>query len=286
MKKLQRLELKAAMVCREKGHTMAGWSRTFANEADAICIDCGKCVIVRAKPAANESAVGGEALTVTCAEAGKVETVKDVFDFFDADFTGYESMEVNNKRLSRRVYKDTSCGAWAQVEVKPDTKRCTETWSVRYAKIDGRWTLVSYLTGGAVIELADVPTTVINYFWPTAMLEDNDELQGVLDRLSDHRSDFVETYTFDNIRRPTGGQEITLHIGSIVEGIDAATQDSVTLPTTKRELRLMVEDIERQAKELWDETHGCEACGEESPMTGFRPINPECKECYGEGQSF
>ena len=118
------------------------------------------------------------------------------------------------------------------------------------------------------------------------MLDDNEELQEAIAEIANGRSDFVETYTFDNIRRPTGKQEITFHIGSIVEGIDATVDDEVTLPTTKSDLRLLVEDIESRAQELWDETHGCAACGEESPMTGYRPINPECQRCYGEGQSF
>lgn len=285
MKKLERLELKAAMVCREKGHAMGGWSRLFANEADAICTDCGKCVIVRSKPAANESAMGGEALTTTC-DHGKIETVADIFSFFDADFVdgeseSEESMAANNRALSRRVYKDTECGAWARVTFNRPTKRCTETWSARYAKIDGVWTLVSYMTGDRVIQLADVPTTVIDYFWP-----ENIWMCPFLEETANGRSDFIETHTFDNIRRPTGGVETVLHIGSIVEGIDATVDDEVTLPTTKRKLRLLLESIEQRARELWDETHGCEACGEESPMTGYRPINSECKVCGGEGQSF
>jgi hypothetical protein len=34
--------------------------------------------------------------------------------------------------------------------------------------------------------------------------------------------------------------------------------------------------------ELWDETHGCDDCGEEDEF-GNRPINPECVSCGGAG---
>lgn len=75
----------------------------------------------------------------------------------------------------------------------------------------------------------------------------------------------------------------TFRVGSIVEGIDAeVTPEEVTLPCTPADLDRAVKAVEDAAESLWNETHGCDACGPEND-TGYRSINPNCASCHGEG---
>jgi len=78
-----------------------------------------------------------------------------------------------------------------------------------------------------------------------------------------------------------------LGVGSIVEGIDAEVP-TIEVPcrplrTLRRRFYRAVENVNTQAGELWNQTHGCEACGPEDPETGYRAINPACKACDGHG---
>jgi hypothetical protein len=76
-------------------------------------------------------------------------------------------------------------------------------------------------------------------------------------------------------------------MGSIVEGIDQTTASySLLFPFTERDLWRAVKNVEAEARELWGSTHGCEECGDEDPMTGYRAINPSCKNCHGDGTIF
>ena len=43
-------------------------------------------------------------------------------------------------------------------------------------------------------------------------------------------------------------------------------------------------EADKEGCDVWNDTHGCEDCGEEDPYTGYRPVNPNCKTCNGEGQ--
>lgn len=73
-------------------------------------------------------------------------------------------------------------------------------------------------------------------------------------------------------------------VGSIVEGVDCGT-DTHTLPYPFyiSEFWGAVEEVEQEAKRIWDATHGCEVCGMEDPETGYTPINPDCNHCKGHG---
>jgi hypothetical protein len=73
-------------------------------------------------------------------------------------------------------------------------------------------------------------------------------------------------------------------IGSIVEGVDWGT-DNHTLhyPFTNTEFWEAVESVEEEASQIWDETHGCEDCGDENPETGNIHVRPDCPTCGGHG---
>jgi hypothetical protein len=75
-------------------------------------------------------------------------------------------------------------------------------------------------------------------------------------------------------------------VQSIVEGIEETTEAvEVKFPATQATLWAAMGEVERQASDLWNETHGCEDCGEENDI-GYRTINPKCKACGGSGTTF
>jgi len=83
-------------------------------------------------------------------------------------------------------------------------------------------------------------------------------------------------------------------VGSIVEGVDAEVEHEFIYPDRfldgdEEDLKhiflaaydALVERVEEAARDIWNQTHGCDDCG---PDDGWgRPINPECKTCHGEG---
>lgn len=75
-----------------------------------------------------------------------------------------------------------------------------------------------------------------------------------------------------------------IQMGSIVEGVDFGTQTyTLEYPFSAKEFWGTLESIEHEAEEIWNDTHGCEDCGEEGEY-GYIAINPNCKTCNGEGE--
>ena len=73
-------------------------------------------------------------------------------------------------------------------------------------------------------------------------------------------------------------------VGSIVEGCDEGTEThQLKYPFSIWEFWSALDAVEEEASKIWNDTHGCEDCGDEIPDTGYRCINPECKTCKGEG---
>jgi len=85
---------------------------------------------------------------------------------------------------------------------------------------------------------------------------------------------------------------LAIHISSIVEGVDACTETEIVSLTKKgtrktgtvvKRLFTACDEIEKQARYIWNETHGCDECDIEGEWGG-NAINPDCKACKGEGQ--
>ena len=75
-----------------------------------------------------------------------------------------------------------------------------------------------------------------------------------------------------------------VHLSSIIEGVEQCTETHVMKwPFTWDQWWAALKDIESEAGEIWNATHGCDNCGPEDDMTGYRSINPDCKTCHGEG---
>lgn len=90
--------------------------------------------------------------------------------------------------------------------------------------------------------------------------------------------------TWEDMRKR--GERIEyLTVSSIVEGVDAETE-TIEVPcrpvaSLLHRFNLAVEEVDRQATEIWNDTHGCPKCGPE--LDGAIPINPKCKACKGQG---
>ncbi len=86
---------------------------------------------------------------------------------------------------------------------------------------------------------------------------------------------------------------IEVHISSIVEGVDQETETIVVdlLPDNPMDrIYAACDEIEKQAQEIWDATHGCDKCAELiekelgfGPLDGENHVHPDCPECGGQG---
>ena len=81
-------------------------------------------------------------------------------------------------------------------------------------------------------------------------------------------------------------------VGSIVEGVDYGTEThALRYAFEIKEFWDALEQVEKEADQIWKATHGCEKCWSHPQVDewgnelefGAWPINPECKACEGEG---
>lgn len=210
-----------------------------------------------------------------------VKTVEDLFAHFGADFEAGDALEENSKRLSRRIYKDTSCGAWASVSRRPVWSMKTSVWEGRYVNKRGVWSFDAARTRGHKWRKPDdLPFDVVDYFSPTGVPEA--DISAVVGEKADPQAASYIAPRSIEVRRQRG-TKIVVAFGSIVEGIDAQVGAyTIRLPCKASDLDRMIERIEKEANDLWNDTHGCEACGGENEL-GYRTINPACAECDGQG---
>tara|TARA_R100000152_G_C6660173_1_gene99286 strand:- start:25 stop:468 length:444 start_codon:yes stop_codon:yes gene_type:complete len=79
-----------------------------------------------------------------------------------------------------------------------------------------------------------------------------------------------------------------IEVGSIVEGVDyGAETHSLTYPFKLDEFWAALQLVEDEAKQIWNETHGCEDCFDGDPFRedwDCRPIDIDCKTCEGSGR--
>lgn len=86
------------------------------------------------------------------------------------------------------------------------------------------------------------------------------------------------------------GQRVTIGSpkGISVEGycegdVGDCEAHELEFPFLGVELDEAVERADQDGCDLWDETHGCECCGEPNEH-GHIAVNPDCKECGGAGR--
>lgn len=92
------------------------------------------------------------------------------------------------------------------------------------------------------------------------------------------------TYKYTNCGAWIAQEEQGIKVGSIVEGCDDGTEvHEVNYPFEIADFWKALESVEKEAEEIWKNTHGCDDCGEPEWGMYTRAINPECKTCKGEG---
>jgi len=100
------------------------------------------------------------------------------------------------------------------------------------------------------------------------------------------------TYKYTNCGAFFEKEDWGVAVGSIVEGVDEGTETwKLTYPFELKIFWAYVADVEREAEQIWEATHGCEKCWSEPQADewgnerefGAWPINPDCKTCKGEG---
>lgn len=85
-------------------------------------------------------------------------------------------------------------------------------------------------------------------------------------------------------------------LNSIVEGTDYMPQTHrLEYPFAMDKFWSALKNIEEEALEIWNATHGCEDCWQGQTVTnqwgedaapddqGWRPVDPNCPECKGQG---
>lgn len=100
------------------------------------------------------------------------------------------------------------------------------------------------------------------------------------------------TYKYTSCGAFCAEEEGGVVVGSIVEGVDYGTENhKLTYPFKLSDFWEALGKVEDEAKQIWEETHGCEKCWSDTQADewgnerefGAWPINPDCKTCRGSG---
>lgn len=189
-----------------------------------------------------------------------IKTIDDVLLHFGVTtWSQSQALDYWNAQLSRRVYKDTTCGAWAKLVAEPNPPMA-ELWRARYAIVDNLWTLAACerTMRGSDEPAMGIPPEVQRYFWPVhgACTDHADchkhpelgractDMQTYLRGLYPAQSDVWTDRTIIEVSR---GTRLVFHVGTIVEGSDAEWSTFVRLPCLPEELDNVVRDVEEWA---------------------------------------
>lgn len=213
-----------------------------------------------------------------------IETLADVCTFFGA-------REHTNESLSNRIYKNTSCGAWAKVSEEAMLRK--ETWIGHYkkGKKHGLWKCVGVRkNGGTWIPLSKAPDAVREFFWPWENDTTETYISGELDRIFEGKTEVKEKAGFN----VPFGKRLVFYCGSTIEGVDQyADAAPVRLPCKPEALDRAVLEVEREAQAIWNNTHGCKVCAvtwtkelgyKVKYQVGETAVHDNCPECRGAGE--
>lgn len=225
-----------------------------------------------------------------------LKTPDDVFEYFDVDLDDGNgkplTLEEKNAQLSRRVYKGTGCGAWAEIREKQEARLRRAVWEGAYQNFGGDWMLTGMReTNGAKAWTMDVPKDVGEFFAIDWMPSD-ERIQFALNYLENEQLPKDTTFFVARctILTPFRSRSVfDFVVGSIVEGVDqCAGPEYVRLPCKERDIREAIEQIEREVQDIWNETHGCEKCFGgvyAANDSDINPVDPDCESCGGDGIS-
>lgn len=73
-------------------------------------------------------------------------------------------------------------------------------------------------------------------------------------------------------------------VGGYCEGIERSyPAHTCTFPFVPETWDKCVTDADKDGEDAWNETHGCEGCGEIDPESGYRKVREDCPNCGGQG---
>jgi len=188
----------------------------------------------------------------------QIKNLPELFEHLGADWHEGD-VEASERSLSRRVYKDTECGAWATFDMPGEriVDHENQTWTGRYAKVDGVWEMLLPLRDGVPCEISAMPQAAKEYFWPSD-LQPSD-----LDDLAKGAASLTLTETIRvPVMAPHAG---SFAVGSIVEGSDAEVPpETVFLPCSPEDIDRAIAGVNDEACRLWDEANGEEEDDDDS----------------------
>ena len=208
------------------------------------------------------------------------------------------------KAISRRVYKYTSCGAWAKLEESiPTGKREKQNWRVIITKVGDRYRASNARreSDRKWVERSQWPKELAEFLSYDAGLDEQGHIldEGTIEFLNDIEWGNVlpvgQKYFEAELDVYTGGYAPGVSFGSIVEGVEACTEvETVAFPCEEEAIWKALQAVEDAAKDIWMETHGCPKCwdgetvwseyGDAGPEDyGMRPVDENCLGCKGHG---
>ena len=201
-------------------------------------------------------------------------TIRNTADLLNVYGEGSDNNpEEDERRLDRRVYKSTACGAWAKL-LPPGYQRVGTrrgTWTVRITNsIVGPKCYNVRRKGRRAIVTADAPEYVRQFLLPTETLPEPHRkgfdphtmhnitweqlvdlpIEGGIERVTKRRGALLVTFTLDEpVLKPHQGGVL---LGSIVEGSDAEIPARELLfPFTEEALDKVLEGIEDEVDFFW-----------------------------------
>jgi hypothetical protein len=210
--------------------------------------------------------------------------------------------------IDRRVYKDTSCGAWcAEVKAYPEGLLRAETWDVKLVRSLSGCVIAGRRNGRGpwlYTLIEGLPHEVIEYFCgkqrpgrvfyvvhldgPDAPASAREKVEAAVKAdvnvelrtpAKNEKLTLARCAVTLDIRRPnrSAGRVIGVKVGSIVEGVDqCADPVELIFPFVRAEWDLAVKNVEDQVTEIWNATHGCPKCGR-MDRAAYRRVNPKCR---------
>lgn len=218
-----------------------------------------------------------------------IKSFHDLFAYLGVGWNDSEPLKSNEARLSRRIYKDTACGAWAAL-VAPGVRKVgirSQTWSAEYRQsILGPLLVRARQDGKPWRPAIEAPEAVRQYLCAGQPMsngglgvsrEDWDTILSLCKQTRDGTYRWRGAIDVPVTKPHRGG----VQFGSIIEGVDATVEgDVLFFPFQADEIDKQIESIEAEANTIWDDTHGCESC---FGGGGDGSVDPDCPECHGQG---
>ncbi len=223
--------------------------------------------------------------------------------------------EDTDKSIARRVYKDTSCGCPAGVKegsvgknrvhytvtlrLRRDNRLALEEWATPEQRREGfsnhhDHRQYAYEDTDALplppglkeyLFLDDEDWTLSSDVTVADVIggEESAEVRAGYGSDTNYKSRYLQIRLDLEIDEPVMGT--CFYVMGYCEGSDAEHPTyEVPFPCTPEAIDEAIAQADKDGNDTWNETHGCDDCGEPEWGMYDRAINPDCPSCKGEGQ--